>query len=156
MEDQLMRVDVAASIPIALSARVGQRVRRDEQGGSEHRNDLRQTLAALPTGVPRRNRTVSTPPGGRDHGSAVHHRVCRRFDVGSRTDVARSLLAHHLKSGVAPPPRIYQAFKVAVVATLPRATWTLTGEQIRASAKRESGVELETALGLDSNQEPSG
>jgi hypothetical protein len=44
-----MRVDVAASIPIALSARVGQRVRRDEQGGSGHRNDLRQTLAALPT-----------------------------------------------------------------------------------------------------------
>ena len=31
-----MRVDVAASIPFALSARVGQRVRRDEQGGSGH------------------------------------------------------------------------------------------------------------------------
>jgi hypothetical protein len=45
-------------------------------------------------------------------------------------DLARSLLAHHLKRGVAPPPRVYQAFKFAVVTSLPRDGWTLTTDDI--------------------------
>jgi Family of unknown function (DUF6166) len=55
--------------------------------------------------------------------------------VGSGpADLARSLLAHFLGSGIAPHPRIYQRFKFLVIASLPRdEDWTLTSEDVQAA-----------------------
>jgi hypothetical protein len=49
-------------------------------------------------------------------------------------DLARSLLAHVLGGRVAPHPRIYQRFKLAVIASLPRnQSWALTSEDVQAA-----------------------
>lgn len=55
--------------------------------------------------------------------------------VGSGpADLARSLLAHFLGSGVAPHPRIYQRFKCLVIASLPRdQDWALTSEDVQSA-----------------------
>ena len=52
-------------------------------------------------------------------------------------DLARSILAHHLGGRVAPPARVYQLFKFAIVAGLPKTEWRLTGNEISSWLNHE-------------------